>query len=515
MRKTLYYLVSIIIAGGTLVSFWVYQKYFKPETTDFLMFIVERGDVQEIIKARGEVVAEKDFDLEFPFPGTMEKIFVKEGQLVKAGNSLVKLETIDLELEAARLKAKLNQSQENLNKLIAGVTKEELQVFATKVVNAKIAINEAKKNLIDKLQDAYTKSDDAIRNKVDQFISNSRSSDPQLGFTIVDPQLEIDIELKRIVIESILESWKSLLLGLIPAIDLTPYAETTKSNLSLVKLFLDSVALAVNGVTSNANISQATLDGWRIDVAAARTNLNTANTNIVAAEEKLTNAQSNLSLAEDELALKSAATRMEDIEIAKSQIEEIKNQIAIIDEKIRKSILYAPSEAKITKIWLEKGEFAGPGKIIVSLSTFGHKIQAEISELDIGKVRDANGNDVLIKFDAFPDLELRGRVVFIEPKEIIKEGDKFYRTNIYVEPHNDYQIRSGMSADLVIRISFKENILKIPELAINERNGKKFVTILEENKQKEAEIETGISDGESIEVIKGLNVGQIVVVSVD
>ena len=41
------------------------------------------------------------------------------------------------------------------------------------------------------------------------------------------------------------------------------------------------------------------------------------------------------------------------------------------------------------------------------------------------------------------------------PKEIIKEGDKYYRTNIYVDEHG-IEIRSGMNADLVIFSSLRK-----------------------------------------------------------
>ena len=212
---------------------------------------------------------------------------------------------------------------------------------------------------------------------------------------------------------------------------------------------------------------------------------------------------------------KKAGTRAEDIEIAKAQIEEIKSQIAIVGEKIRKSTLYAPAPAKVIKIGLEKKEFFRVGQTAISLSTSAHKIQADVSELDIGKVREINGNSVLIQFDAFPKQEFKGRVTSIDPKEIIREGDKYYRINVYLENEEGALIRSGMSVDLKILASFKAGVIKIPELAVYEKGGNQFVKILDGERGKEMEIETGISDGEFIEVIKGLQEGQTVVVSVD
>lgn len=58
MKKISYYLTLIVIAGSIFVSFWVYQKYFKEENPNLLLFRVEKGSIQEVIKVRGEVVRE-------------------------------------------------------------------------------------------------------------------------------------------------------------------------------------------------------------------------------------------------------------------------------------------------------------------------------------------------------------------------------------------------------------------------------------------------------------------------
>ena len=87
----------------------------------------------------------------------------------------------------------------------------------------------------------------------------------------------------------------------------------------------------------------------------------------------------------------------------------------------------------------------------------------------------------------------------------------------------DQVIRSGMSADLIINISSKDNIIKIPAFTIFQKNNKKFVQILRDGLQKvdsvdslqEVEIETGISDGDFVEIVAGLSAGQVVVVSTD
>ena len=512
MKKNSYYLVLIVIAGSVFVFFWIYQKYIKEEEPNFLLFNVERGAVQEVVKVRGEVVARQEFDLGFPFSGTIEGVFVKEGQTVNRNAPLMKLETTDFELEIKKLEAVFDQKRAVLEKLIAGAAPEDIQVLETKVSNAEVALKESKNNLVDKLRDAFIKSDDAIRSKVDQFFNSPRSSDPKLNFSLADSQLKTDFERERTFVETLLVSWKLETDRLTASDNLASFTDAAKKNLAQIKSFLDKAALILSVITASSNLSQTTIDTYRSDISTARANINTAITNLSAAEEKLRTAESGVFLAQKELAAKKAAARIEDVEIAKAQIREIENQIAITEEKIKKSFIYAPGGAKILKVNFEKQEFYTAGQVAVSLSASDYKIQADVSELEIVKVRDINGNDVLARFDALPGQEFKGKVIFIEPKEIIKEGDKYYRVNVYLDKFTE-SLRPGMSADLIILISFKDEALKIPELAIYDKGGKKFVKILKDNQQKEIEVETGISDGENVEVISGLVEGQIVIVS--
>lgn len=515
MKKTSYYLSAILIFGGAFVSLWVYQKYFRDDTSPPLLFRVERGRIEEVIRVRGGVVPEKEFELEFPFSGIVDKIFVKEGEEVQPGKELIKLETVDFELERARLEAVLTQQRANLEKLLAGATAEELRISETKVTNAQMAVGDAAKNLLDVAKDSYTKADDAVRNKASQLFYDPRSSDPQLKFLMSDAVLEQNVELGRYTSENILASWESLVNGLSISSDLDAAARAADQNLGQIKLFLDKVAFVVNGLTVDyqlsrspfTNLTQTMIDAWKVDIASARTSVNGAITGLTSAKEKLENAKSNLALAEKELTFKSAAPRIEDVEIAGAQIDEIESQIAAINEKIRKAMLTAPTLARVVKIGLEEGELFKSGQSAISLSTPGYKIQADISELDIGRIKE--GNAVSIKLDAFPEYVFSGKIISIDSREIIKDEDKFYRVNILTE-RPTVDIRSGMNADLSIFISAKDDVLKIPEFAAFKRGGKTYVLVLDDG-YKEREILAGISDGEFIEIRSGLIEGETVV----
>ena len=512
MKKISYSLVLVVIVGIALSVFWAYDRYFKKEDTGVISFIVDRGDVNEVVLVRGEVVPQKDFDLEFPFSGTVSNVWIKEGRSVSFGTPMVKLNTIDFELELDKLEAVLVQAQANLEKLIAGATEEDIKISEVKVQNAGTALQDAKKNLVNNLQDAYVRSDDAVRNNADQLFSNPRGSNPQISVIAFDSQLKLDIETRRLVVKKILNTWKTSLGGLSVESDFPVFVNETNRKLDQIREFLDRIALMVNSLTADSSLTQTTIDGYRSDISTARTNINTAITNTASAEEKLRTTESSLSLALQELELKVSGAREEDIAIAQAKVKETESGKAIVREKIRKSTIYAPGFVTVEKVWLEKGEIFRPGTTVISLSTPGFKIQADLSELEIGKVGDGNGNDVLIEFDAFPKKLYTGKVVSIEPRKVVKDGDTYYKINIFFDTEKS-SIRSGMSTDITINISSKKNVIRIPEVAIIQKENKDFVTVLADGIEVLREIETGISDGEYVEIISGVSEREIIIIS--
>lgn len=519
----LIFLGTLAMITGVVVFIWPAKtSYFLGKGKKELLpevYTVQRGAVQKILQVEdGRIVAKKDFSLEFPFSGTVETVFVEEGNIVKSNDQLTKLETIDFELEINHLRALADQSRANLKKLIAGPTTEDLNVSETKVKNAEVALEDAKKNLIETLKDSYTKSDDAVRNKTNPLFKLPQSDDPQLNFApdsskLENSRLETEVESSRVRIENILKTWKLSLAKLsITSSDLTASTETIKQYLGEIRDFLNNLAFVISGASVKGDISSATLDAWKLDVAAARVSVNAAALAVETAEKNLNSSESALLLARRELDFKKSGSRDEDIEASRAEIRTIERQIDIFKEKVRKSTLRTPSttdELIVKKIWLEPGELFKVGQAAVSLSTLKQELQVDVPEEDIRKIN--IGNSVLIRFDALPDKKLKGEIISVESQEIIEDNDTSYRVNIQLE-EADESILAGMTADLDFLTLFKEDSLRIPKNFIYEKNGRKYVKIYRGlGLEKENEIETGADlDNDFVEIIRGLSGGETI-----
>src|SRR5574337_1299023 len=115
MKRISLYLLIIVVAGGAFVSYWAYVRYFQKPVAKPLTYQVARGDLKDLLHARGEVAAEREYDLAFNAFGTVAEVPVQEGQVVKQGDLLMRLDTTSLELEMKKLFAVQLQAKAAVN----------------------------------------------------------------------------------------------------------------------------------------------------------------------------------------------------------------------------------------------------------------------------------------------------------------------------------------------------------------------------------------------------------------
>jgi len=503
-------IASILVIAIIIAAYFYFSGSKKP---DYEFVVVKRAGIVQEVSVTGRVKPAEDVDLAFEKSGKVSGVYIKVGNKVTAGQILVRLDNSELSSQLVQAQADLKTQKAELDELKRGTREEEINVQEVKTANAKVALEEAKKDLIDKLQDAYTKSDDTVRNKIDQFFKNPRGASPQLSFSLDDFQLKIDTEQQRLLVESILKFWKSDLDKLTLASDLNFFLKTANENLSQIKLFLDNAALAVNSAETSSSLNQTTIDSWRADVSTGRTNLNTAIVNLSTAQEKLKTAQSALALAEQELILKKSGATNEEIKAQEAQVEKAQANVLNYETQIAKTILRSPIAGLIIKQDAKEGEIVSANTPVVSvISEAKFKIEANVPEADIAKIE--VGDPAEVTLDAYgEEVIFETKVINIEPAETMIEGVATYKITLQFDKE-DERIKSGMTANIDVLTDSRENALVVPQRAVASKNGNKTVKILAGENIKEVEVKTGLrgSDG-NIEIIEGIKEGDKVITS--
>src|SRR6185503_555959 len=115
---------------------------------------VARQEIASVISTNGKIEPINSFEAHAPAPATVDKVLVAEGDHVKAGQLLVKLDDAEARSQAAHALAQLRSAEAALSGIKAGGTQEELLTSRADLTKAQTERDEAQRNLqaIQKLQ---------------------------------------------------------------------------------------------------------------------------------------------------------------------------------------------------------------------------------------------------------------------------------------------------------------------------------------------------------------------------
>lgn len=502
----------VIIAVVLLVAAGVYSRAGKTPT-NYEFAVAKRQSVLQEVSVTGRVKSAQSVDLAFERGGKVVKIFVDIGANVDAEQELLQLDNAEIGAQLAQAQADVKIQQAKLDELVAGTRPEELDIQKVKVANAESSLQGANRNMVDKLQDAYTKSDDAIRNRADRFFTNPTTFNAILNLFGLPDEDKGNIVLKRIYIETLLKSWQASVANLNVNSDFGAYINDSKQKLSQIKDFLDLLSLAINNPSVSLSSGGSTIsipDSWKTEVATGRTSVNAAINNITLADGELQTAKSNLALAQQQLVLGRAGSTPEEIAAQEAQVEKSKSNAENYRVQFEKTILRSPIKGVVTNVVPKIGELVlGNSNVVSLLSEAQFQIEANIPEVDIAKIK--VGDTAKVTLDAYGrDVEFSATVSAIDPAETMIEGVATYKTTLTLV--QDSRIKSGMTANVDILGARRDDVIVIPQRAVIRKDGEESARLLRKNKVVEVSIRTGLrgSDG-NIEVSEGIKEGDKVI----
>lgn len=484
---------------GILLITIIYYSFFAGSNIVPPNFVLtERGNIKEIVSVTGNIKPFSDVNLAFERSGKVSNINIKVGDQVSESNILASINNDDLA-------ANLDQAKANLK--IAEIQFGQSQVGTTTIQNSKVDkatldLAQAKISLVNSIKDSYTKADDAFRNKIYSLFVDPIKSGSKLNFA-ADSFLKEPIEKEKGVLEEELNSWYQELVSLSSSSDLDSYYNTAKTNLISIKTLLDQCATVVNKLSPNTSYStQDQIDVWKLNVSGARTSIDTAISNLSGVWD------------EYQAAILALRTAESDFMVQGANIDQAKAGVASAEAELAKTIIKSPINGVITSIDAKLGEIVSANKNIISVISLGdYEVEAFVPEADISKVKI---NDLAsTTLDAYgSSINFGTKVIKIDPAATIIEGVPTYKVT-FKFINTDGRIKAGMTANLDILTSEKNDVLNVPARAIYSKNGDRYVKVLgEKNAILEIKIEVGLrgSDGQ-VEILSGLKEGDKVVTS--
>lgn len=199
------------------------------------------------------------------------------------------------------------------------------------------------------------------------------------------------------------------------------------------------------------------------------------------------------------------ALQAKDESESKVKITEADYEIAKI--RLDMTQIKAPFDGIVGTSNISIGDYLNIGDPIVNITAIDPlEMEFNVPQKYLSNIKDEA--PVILTTDAWPDKEFSGNVYAINPQIDIDTRNITIKALI---PNKDGLLRPGMFAYVNVGIAKKDNALMVPEEALIPSGELMTVIKVVDNKAQTAKIKIGARQNGMVEVIEGLNPGDVVI----
>ncbi|AFY55562.1 RND family efflux transporter, MFP subunit [Rivularia sp. PCC 7116] len=458
-NRFLFWLLGCACLGGIVYTLQHFVVANIPQTKSKLLTApVTRQNLNMTISANGTIQPERTVNVSPKNAGILKKLLVNEGVLVKQGQIIAYMDDVNLQGELIQARAKLASAEANLQKLKSGNRPED-------IIQAQAQLEESQANLTKLI---------AGNRREDITQALSRVKQAELAFK------QANEELGRY--EKLFKA------GAISRQNFSDYQ--TKRDTSMLQLQESQQALALKK------------SGTR--------------------REDIEQAQAKVKQFQQALKLTQVGARKEDIEQARAEVNSARGSLQTIQARIYDTVIRAPFDGLIAKIYAEPGSFVTPttsgsaissalSSSILSL-TSKNQVVANVAESNISKIK--IGQKVKISVDAYPQQNFLGRVSQIASQATIEQNVTSFEVKIALVSDKEQLLKSGMNVSAEFQIGELENSLVVPTVAIIRQQNQSGVYIVgADNKPQFVSVKTGVTVKNKTQILSGITADKQVLIS--
>lgn len=261
---------------------------------------------------------------------------------------------------------------------------------------------------------------------------------------------------------------------------------------------------------------------------------------------ELSNAETNLSDARSSLSYQKAnydryktlydkgLIAANDFEQARLSYDQARHQVAIQEQNVAKAktnlgytTITAPIDGVVLSKEVEEGQTVAsamttPTLFIIAQDLTDMRVIADVDEADIGDVRE--GQRVTFTVDAYPDDVFHGSVTQVRQEATTESNVVTYEVVISA-PNDDLKLKPGLTANVTIFTTERDNILCVPAKALKfspsaeflpkgmtleQSDAKTKVWVKDGNVLKATSVKTGITANGFTQIESGISAGTVV-----
>lgn len=505
-------IVAVIFTG---YKWWTRNSSKNAQTQTPSIARVLRGDLEVVLDGLSGTLQPMDQEtVDLKVEGTVKKVYFPEGSTVKKGDLLYELDDPQLSINLQKAQLAIAQAKMNLDQALK--QKEKSVIYApedgvVKSLNVKAGDNVSQNTVL-----ATTLNENKTRVRVPY--NSAQLKNIKLG-----QKAEVLLLDSLYTVE-----------GTVTKIDNVATPTASGARYYYVTIEMDgnyyyeggsrpTQVYIINGEMKLEGLEQVAVEP--LDTVEIKSEISSKIKEVYIDEGDIVKkGQKLLALDEEDL-----QTDIERQQIALQQAE------LDLQSKLREKedlFVYAPIDGTIVEQNVREGDLIKPltgsssnepAATIVDYSKM--QVVLAIDELDISKVKE--GMPVKITADALPDQVFEGSVEKIADEGISQNNVSTFDVTVTLD--KTPELKAGMTVNAEISVAKKQNVLMLPVEAIQHKDGKSFVIPVKDesaasqgnssNNDKKrpspmqmVEVKTGISNDDYIEIMSGLNEGDMVLV---
>ena len=532
-RKTIIWsivglLVVVITVGLVLYAFDVKANEPEPtaetRTAATQTAVASRGDLVVFASGTGEVVPLQETTLSFDEQGTLVEILVGVGDQVATGEVLARLRVnksgAQLAADIAQAKLTVLENQQALDSLYADAEVQAAQALVDletaqrdleAVLNNDLELAQAKQTVVE----AQAAIDDA---EMQLYILNASPSDEAIytayasllfkekRYNELKNQVErLEYKLKTAGIKAMRDQISSQL-------------RQVRAQFYKQQIVYEEALYHYNNLDAPADSLDLKVAQSRMDTAQAQ--LDQANLALAEAQQgppqgEIAQAQAKVAQAQAEWEQWKDGPDPQEVTLVEARLATSQLELQIVQQENLVVDLVAPMDGTVISLPVAVNQFIDGDNIITLADTSQPMLEVSLDETDFQSAK--VGNRVEVTFDAYPNRTFSGTIAEVSPGLESTFGSQAVKVLAILDQDTNTKSVSlplGLNASVDVISGEATNAVLVPIEALHQTETGNYMVYVQNNGLFEPrEVNVGLMDFTSAEIISGLQVGEVVAIS--
>jgi len=205
------------------------------------------------------------------------------------------------------------------------------------------------------------------------------------------------------------------------------------------------------------------------------------------------------------------------LKLAREKLSLIDSGHTEVADRMIDNIIKSPISGTVLSRMADEGDPVVPltsyqaGTELMTLAEMDDLLfKGNVDEIDVGKL--SAGLAAEIEIGAIPNEKLSGRLMKISPKAHRDQGSTLFEVEISIDDLDSKFLRAGYSANADLVIARRDSVVVVPERLVTIKDSVATVEVEDSlGNITTREIEVGLSDGINIEIVAGVEEGELLV----